>query len=48
MSSVEIVIVVVASVLTSYFTTKIITTYYFKIIDGYVKGLFEDIKEKLR
>ena len=44
----EILLTVGVSVLTSYLTTKIITIHYFKVIDGYVKGLFEDTKEVLR
>ncbi len=35
--------VVVVAIFTSYMTTKIITIHYFKVIDGYVKGLMRDM-----
>ena len=44
----EILLIIGVSALTSYLTTKIITIHYFKIIDGYVKRLFEDTKKVLR
>ncbi len=44
----EGLLIVGVSVLTAYMTTKIITIQYFKVIDGYVKGLFEDTKKVLR
>ena len=47
MTGVIALIAVGVAVLTSYLTTKIITIHYFKVIDGYVKGLFEDTKKAL-
>lgn len=44
----ELLLVVGVSALTSYLTTKNITIHYFKVIDGYVEGLFEDTKRALR
>ena len=44
----ELAMVVVISVMTSWITTKIITAKYFEVIDGYVKGLLNDILEAAR
>lgn len=48
MSIGEILLVIGISALVSHLTTKNITIHYFKVIDGYVKGLFEDTKRVLR
>ena len=48
MSVGELLLVIGVSAVTSYLTTKNITIHYFKVIDGYVKGLFEDTKRTLR
>ena len=44
----QLLLVLGVSALTSYLTTKYVTISYFKVIDGYVKGLFEDTKKHLR
>ena len=44
---VTIILSVGVSALTSYLATKRITIHYFNVIDGYVKGLFEDFKRVL-
>lgn len=43
-----IIVGFIISIITSIFTTKIITIKYFSVIDGYVKKLIEDIKQSIR
>lgn len=39
--------VITISAVTAYITTKIITTKYFDVIDGHVKGLLEDTRKEI-
>lgn len=39
---------IITAIITSLLTTKIIATYYFKIIDGYVKSMIDMSKDLLR
>lgn len=43
-----IIACIITAVVTSLLTTKIIATYYFKIIDDYVKSMIDMSKDLLR
>lgn len=45
MSTLELLLMVLVSMLTSHITTKIIAIKYMDIIDGYAKSRMDEIKE---